>query len=110
MPDKQAPSHSAANDPSVSKILLEVVEHTHTQPPAAGRHMGLGGPSLAGRDSGLTPDSSTIENREMEKPLHDAGASGETKKSIEGVFWIDILSISRFWGFVKGVRLCGSRF
>jgi hypothetical protein len=51
-----------------SKILLEVVEHTHTQPPAAGRHMGLGGPSLAGRDSGLTPDSSTIETGKWKNP------------------------------------------
>lgn len=29
-------------------------------PPAAGRRMGLGGPSFASRDSGLTPDGSTI--------------------------------------------------
>lgn len=41
--------------------------------------------------------------QEKEKPLHeDAGASGETKKSIEGVFWISILSIAQFREFVKG--------
>ena len=30
--------------------------------------MGLGGPSLAGRDSGLTPDSSTIETGKWKNP------------------------------------------
>lgn len=64
--------------------------------------MGLGGPSFASRDSGLTPDGSTIETKKG-KPLHeDAGASGETKKSIEGVFWISILIIAQFREFVKG--------